>query len=237
MDQIFILASNCLEKFAEEQDAKRELMKRAYIEEHGYLSISQYDLLSYKLIIICFFCVNTLIKYMFFTVPYTKQLIKSGHQELQNKLHNMYRIVVVLIVAIVAMGIYTIFNYSYLGYIGAIIAGFLLGILRSGYNEKNMRKYHEYHNIPYNIKKDKKQSSENFKMNIRLTDLKSQFRNIEFYKLVEEHINKQTYEDLIKAQLGYIKSLPLSAQPLIENYIDRWNIKGYDENFLAYRYI
>lgn len=67
---------------------------------------------------------------------------------------------------------------------------------------------------------------------INLEKIRLGFRGRPFYQLVEYHLQQQRNADEFKyAIIGTIKILPLSAHPLVEPFIDRWNNAASDKEF------
>ena len=66
---------------------------------------------------------------------------------------------------------------------------------------------------------------------IDLEKLKERYCGKPFYKLVQYHLKRQTQESRIQGLQGTIQLLPESAQPLVEEFVDRWNTKAYDKQF------
>lgn len=61
--------------------------------------------------------------------------------------------------------------------------------------------------------------------------LKLQFKNSEFHELIEEHTNKQSKEQIVASLFETIQALPERIRPLIELFIDRWNVIAYEKSF------
>jgi len=67
---------------------------------------------------------------------------------------------------------------------------------------------------------------------IDLEKVRSGFRGRPFYRLVEYHLQRQRNADEFKnAIIGTTQMLPPSARPLVEPFIDRWNLSVYDKEF------
>lgn len=49
--------------------------------------------------------------------------------------------------------------------------------------------------------------------------------------LIQHHLKKQNDNDRNLGILGTIEMIPLEIHQALEDYIDRWNLRGYDKHF------
>lgn len=66
---------------------------------------------------------------------------------------------------------------------------------------------------------------------VNLEELKEQFRGTRFSQLVQHHLNRQSQDQRSNGIRGTIDLLPERARTLVEGFIDRWNVRAYDEQF------
>ena len=66
---------------------------------------------------------------------------------------------------------------------------------------------------------------------INLSDLREGVEGRPFCQLIEHHLNSQSQDQRIQGINGTIAMLPQEAKGLIEGFIDRWNLRGYDQAF------
>lgn len=69
------------------------------------------------------------------------------------------------------------------------------------------------------------------KQAINLSELRSGVKGRPFCELIEHHLKSQTQDQRIQGINGTIAMLPEEAQLLVEGFIDRWNLRGYDQAF------
>lgn len=66
---------------------------------------------------------------------------------------------------------------------------------------------------------------------LNLEELREQFRGTRFSQLVQHHLNRQSQDQRIDGIRGTIEMLPEHARPLVEGFIDRWNVRAYEQQF------
>jgi hypothetical protein len=66
---------------------------------------------------------------------------------------------------------------------------------------------------------------------INLDELREQYRGTRFAQLVQHQLNHQSQDQRINGIRGTIAMLPEQARPLVEGFIDRWNVRAYDQQF------
>ncbi|OGW66586.1 MAG: hypothetical protein A3H49_07970 [Nitrospirae bacterium RIFCSPLOWO2_02_FULL_62_14] len=66
---------------------------------------------------------------------------------------------------------------------------------------------------------------------VNLEELREQFRGTCFSQLVQHYLNRQSQDQRIDGIRATIETLPERARPLAEEFIDRWNVRAYDEQF------
>jgi hypothetical protein len=66
---------------------------------------------------------------------------------------------------------------------------------------------------------------------INLSELRAGAKGRPFFQLIEHHLNSQSQDQRIQGINGTIAMLPEEAKGLIEGFIDRWNLRGYDQAF------
>jgi hypothetical protein len=57
------------------------------------------------------------------------------------------------------------------------------------------------------------------------------FKGKPLCKLVEHHLKKQSQSERIQGIQGTIALLPQQAQGIAEGFVDRWNLRAYDQSF------
>lgn len=66
---------------------------------------------------------------------------------------------------------------------------------------------------------------------VNLIELKAQYQGTRFCKLIEHHLRRHSQKQRIQGIHGTIALLPQSARNLVEGFIDRWNVRAYEEAF------
>lgn len=66
---------------------------------------------------------------------------------------------------------------------------------------------------------------------IDLRELEAQFRGTRFSELVKHHLGRQTQRERIDGLQETIALLPDAARGIAEGFIDRWNVRAYDQGF------
>jgi len=66
---------------------------------------------------------------------------------------------------------------------------------------------------------------------VNLAELRNQFRASRFCQLVQHHLGRQRQDVRICGIQGTVSMLPEAARPLAEGFIDRWNLRAYDQQF------
>lgn len=66
---------------------------------------------------------------------------------------------------------------------------------------------------------------------ININRLHQHLKGRKFFELIEYHLHKQSEGDLFKAFWGTVAMLPKNVQPLVEQFIDRWNNEVYSKEF------
>ena len=66
---------------------------------------------------------------------------------------------------------------------------------------------------------------------IDLQQLGEGYRGKPLRELIEYHMRRMGQKQRINAVLGTVELLPSAARPLVEEFIDRWNARAYDQEF------
>ena len=66
---------------------------------------------------------------------------------------------------------------------------------------------------------------------ICLDQLREGYEGKPFRELIDYHLQRQKQGERIKGVLGTVELLPPEAQPLVEEFIDAWNVRAYDASF------
>jgi hypothetical protein len=66
---------------------------------------------------------------------------------------------------------------------------------------------------------------------INPSELRAGFAGRPFYELIHHHLNRQSQDQRIQGINGTIAMLPEQARGLVEGFIDRWNLRAYDQDF------
>lgn len=66
---------------------------------------------------------------------------------------------------------------------------------------------------------------------INLSELREGFKGRPFSQLVDHHLNRQSQSQRVQAVKGTEGMLPEQARGLVEGFIDRWNLRVYDQVF------
>ena len=66
---------------------------------------------------------------------------------------------------------------------------------------------------------------------INLKEIRHGFQGRPLCKLVQHHLLRQNQEERIRAIQGSIEMLPDETKPLVEQFIDRWNVRAYEKDF------
>lgn len=69
------------------------------------------------------------------------------------------------------------------------------------------------------------------KREVNLKQLEEQFRGTTFNHLIERHLQRQNDRERNASLTQTISQLPSTIQPLIMEWIDRWNSPAYDPSF------
>jgi len=66
---------------------------------------------------------------------------------------------------------------------------------------------------------------------VDISELRAGFKGRPFSQLVDHHLNRQSQDQRIQGINGTIAMLPEQARGLVEGFIDRWNLRAYDQLF------
>ena len=66
---------------------------------------------------------------------------------------------------------------------------------------------------------------------VNLSELRAGFKGKSFSQLIDHHLNRQSQDQRIQGINGTIAMLPEQARGLVEAFIDRWNLRAYDQVF------
>jgi len=66
---------------------------------------------------------------------------------------------------------------------------------------------------------------------INLSKLRATFKGSPFSQLIEHHLNRQNQDQRIQDIHGIKAMLSDETGELVEDFIDRWNLRAYDQSF------
>jgi hypothetical protein len=64
---------------------------------------------------------------------------------------------------------------------------------------------------------------------IDLSELRAGFEGRPFCQLIDHHLNRQSQDQRIQGINGTVAMLPEQARELVEGFIDRWNVRAYNQ--------
>jgi len=75
------------------------------------------------------------------------------------------------------------------------------------------------------------QDAENKPQPINLSEMRAGFEGRPFSQLIEHELNRQNQDQRIKDLHGTVAMLSDKVGELVEDFIERWNLRGYDQSF------